>query len=125
VVLRVAAVRRAIRVAKVFAYHFHDTKLTSPRQTRHAIAYVLDNWRRHDEDRGSWAEADPYYSGPTFDGWAQLFEMPAGYEPVPSRGPSRGSCPSAGARSRRPRHGHRRRRRRDGPDLGALISSRS
>src|SRR5262249_977054 len=35
------------REGKVFAYRFHSTNLTSPRQT---IAYVLNNWRRHNED---------------------------------------------------------------------------
>ena len=38
------------RTGKVFEFRYHALALTSPRQTRNALAYVLNNWRRHNED---------------------------------------------------------------------------
>ena len=38
------------RKGKVFAFRYHTTTLRSPTQVRNAIAYVLNNWRRHNED---------------------------------------------------------------------------
>jgi REP element-mobilizing transposase RayT len=46
----------------------HDRILRSPREVRHALAYVLNNAARH----GSWSirrGPDPYSSGRWFDGW--------------------------------------------------------
>src|SRR5436309_2492845 len=66
-----------------------ERKLGSPRQARNAIAYVINNWRRHDEDRGSFAATDKFSSGPVFDGWLEVrgFVLPAGYEPLPVAAP--------------------------------------
>ncbi|MCA9674741.1 MAG: transposase, partial [Myxococcales bacterium] len=58
------------RRGQVFADRYHPRVLTSPRQARHALAYVLNNWRRHGEDRAvRRARLDPYATGAHWDGW--------------------------------------------------------
>ena len=83
-------INRALeRSGRVFEFRYHTTALRSPRQTRNAIAYVLNNWRRHREDeRGlaeRYAKVDPYSNAITFDGWHDWrpSEWPAGYVAVP------------------------------------------
>ena len=77
------------RRGKVFAHRFHATPITSPRQARNALAYVLNNWRRHREDgaaHGGHAPAlDRFSSALSFDGWvdATRFAIPADYTPLP------------------------------------------
>ncbi len=56
----------------LFAERYHARVLTSPRQVRNAIRYVLLNERKHCAERGEklspyWV--DPYSSGYWFDGW--------------------------------------------------------
>jgi len=74
---------------KVFAYRYHATQIQTPFHARHALAYVLNNWRRHREDRASVrtleARLDPYASGMAFAGWVgvERFACPAGYVPLP------------------------------------------
>ena len=76
------------RRGKVFA-RYHATVITNPRQTRNALAYVLNNWRHHREDEGSLRSRvtaiDPYSTGYAFDGWREpaLVERPD-FEPLPS-----------------------------------------
>ena len=73
---------------KVFAHRYHATQIQTPFHARHALAYVLNNWRRHREDRASVrtldARLDPCASGMSFTGWAggQGFECPEGYIPL-------------------------------------------
>ena len=57
------------RRGKVLADRFHSRVLPTPRQVRHAIAYVLCNARKHGlaPHRG-WL--DPCSSARAFDGWA-------------------------------------------------------
>ena len=66
------------RKGRVFAHRYHRTDITSPRQARNALAYVLNNWRRHREDQSSAAAGaarlDPYSTARAFDGW-----RPAGH----------------------------------------------
>lgn len=68
----------AIRVAKrvnallgrrgsVWSDRVHTRALTSPPAVRHALVYVLQNWRKH--ERGTTGR-DPRSSGAWFDGWA-------------------------------------------------------
>jgi len=63
------------RRGQVFADRYHPVVLKSPRQVRHALGYVLNNWRRHREDRDRLgrrderAVVDVYSSGRSFDGW--------------------------------------------------------
>ncbi len=45
--------RAAGRRGKVFAFRYHATRITTPRQMRNTLAYVLNNWRRHGEDQRS------------------------------------------------------------------------
>ena len=79
---------------KVFAYRYHATQIKTPWHARHALAYVLNNWRRHREDVRSTktlaAKLDPYASGVSFAGWAQRsrFRTPPGYEPLPVSSPA-------------------------------------
>ena len=62
------------RKGRVFADRFHDRVLTSPRQVRHALAYVLCNARKHGVAppiRGGPSWADPCSSAAAFDGWSR------------------------------------------------------
>lgn len=54
----------------VFPDRYHREDLTSPRQVRRALAYCLNNWRKHREDAGRAARVDPFSSGRTFGGWS-------------------------------------------------------
>jgi REP element-mobilizing transposase RayT len=74
---------------KVFEYRYHATQIRTAWHARHALAYVLNNWRRHQLD---WANGrvlaqnlDVYASGISFDGWTDRrpFLIPRGYEPLP------------------------------------------
>ena len=80
---------------RVFLHRYHSTILTAPRQVRHCLAYVLNNWRRHREDRSGLAQRrahlDPYSSAVRFDGWHVVggsFPIPDGFEPLPTASPS-------------------------------------
>ena len=65
------------RRGDVFPFRYHATPVTSPTQARNAIAYILNNWRRHKNDvRAPW-RIDPYSSAEQFHGW----ETPHGYRP--------------------------------------------
>jgi hypothetical protein len=81
------AVNRACcRRGKVFAYRYHATQIRSPRQARHALAYVLNNWRRHRKDLGEpRALVDRYSSAVSFTGWLGVasFLLPDDYERLP------------------------------------------
>lgn len=57
------------RRGKVFSDRYHAEIIKSPNQARHALAYVLNNWRKHREDRWNGSRVDPYSSGWQFDGW--------------------------------------------------------
>ncbi len=74
------------RQGAVFPDHYHARALTSPRAVRHAVAYVLNNWRRHREDLASFAQnwkVDPFSSGVQFTGWKELEDSPVAY-PLPA-----------------------------------------
>ena len=83
------------RRGRVFTDRYHATTLEKPRQARHALAYVLDNWRRHREDHAGLgqrrAPLDRYASGVAFAGWAERdgvpFAWPKGFEPMPTAAP--------------------------------------
>src|SRR5687767_1676441 len=54
------------RTGSVVADRYHAHILRTPREVRHALAYVLHNARHHGiQARG----IDPYTSGIAFDGW--------------------------------------------------------
>ena len=77
------------RRGKFFADRYHCRALETPREVRHALCYVLNNWRRHREDRAAWWATDPFSSADAFDGWT------SGPVPPPRDGPA----PVAAARS--------------------------
>jgi REP element-mobilizing transposase RayT len=67
------------RTGKVIGDRFHARPLTSPRAVRNTLAYVLNNYRHHREDRAAFAQAwkaDPFSSGPLFFGWKELEASP-------------------------------------------------
>ena len=57
------------RAGRVFADRYHDRILRTPREVRNALAYVLNNARRHRLGL-KWA-IDLFTSGPWFDGWKE------------------------------------------------------
>jgi REP element-mobilizing transposase RayT len=78
------------RRGKVFEFRYHSEEITSPTQTRNALAYVLNNWRRHREDEGfdvsaRTAKLDKFSSAILFTGWAdfRLTVWPENYDPLP------------------------------------------
>ena len=89
--------RRKKHTGNVFTDRYHTEALGSVRQVRNAIAYVLNNWRRHHVDASSVFQLfagrlDPYASGLAFAGWRELVPereqiYPPDYEPPPTREP--------------------------------------
>jgi REP-associated tyrosine transposase len=79
---------------KFFRYRYHATQITTKRYARHALSYVLNNWRRHREDFGytvrPGAALDPYSSAISFTGWTRRFAKPAKYDPLPVSPPQTG-----------------------------------
>jgi REP element-mobilizing transposase RayT len=49
----------------VFGERYHAHELTTPRETRNALLYVLQNWMKHGRGEGF----DPRSSAAWFDGW--------------------------------------------------------
>jgi REP-associated tyrosine transposase len=77
---------------KVFAQRYHATQITSTHQARHALAYILNNWRKHMQDwsngRQRRAQLDEFSSAVSFHGWTKRFAVPNGHEPLPVSPPS-------------------------------------
>ena len=57
------------RRGKVFADRYHDRLLRSPGQVRNALAYVLNNYRRHSRRSLARGWLDPCSSAADFKGW--------------------------------------------------------
>jgi len=81
----------ARRRGQVVSDRYHAQVLGSPRQVRNAIAYVVNNWRRHGEHTKGVARTwllDPFSSGCNFGGWKELegklflFGTREGYQPL-------------------------------------------
>jgi len=66
------------RRGAVFPDRYHAVVIDSPRQARHALSYVINNWRKHREDRGEvtrrW-HIDWYASGAMFPDWKERGEQ--------------------------------------------------
>jgi putative transposase len=82
---------RARRRGAVFPDRYHEELIKSPYQARRALAYVLNNWRKHREDGAQHTETwnvDPYSSGYQFLGWKEREEAvvfwrgPGTYDPL-------------------------------------------
>jgi len=78
------------RRGSVFPDRYHPEIITSRRRARHALAYVLNNWRKHKEHREPMLRnhaIDPFSSGPSFEGWRDVGDaldvLPDSYEPLP------------------------------------------
>ena len=62
------------RRGPVFPDRFHQEIITNPKQARRALAYVINNWRKHREDVHDFSRkwrVDPYSTGVFFDGWKE------------------------------------------------------
>src|SRR6185436_9399400 len=73
------------RRGPVFPDRYHAEIITSPTQARHALSYVMNNFRRHREDQTGSASTwlvDWYSTAVMFPGWAEY-----GDEPFLWRGP--------------------------------------
>ena len=59
---------------EVFADRYLATSLRSPAQVRNVLSYILNNWRKHGEDRAerSTAAMDPYSSAGMLEEWRHL-----------------------------------------------------
>jgi len=81
------------RRGQVFADRYHAEAMTSPKQVRNTLAYVLNNWRKHDEHRRPLVSAwsiDLFSSAVSFDGWLDRDEAdvpPPTYERLPVHRP--------------------------------------
>jgi REP element-mobilizing transposase RayT len=85
------------RRGPVFADRYHLEVITSPTQAHHTLSYVLNNWRKHREDRDGLARTwlvDPFSSGISFPDWKELDDKPVmwpmrdGYDPLFVRRPA-------------------------------------
>ncbi|NVB81569.1 MAG: hypothetical protein HOV81_24460 [Kofleriaceae bacterium] len=74
------------RRGTVFPDRYHAQIIRTPRQARHGLAYVLNNWHKHGLVAKDWP-IDPFSTGPSFTGWRDLqpsmIEWPPTYEPLP------------------------------------------
>ncbi len=84
-----------LRRGSVFNDRYHARIIRMPHDARRALAYVLNNWRKHDEHvdqhlRG-WV-VDLFSSAPIFDGWMDVdprrLSLPRDYAPLPVSRPS-------------------------------------
>jgi hypothetical protein len=58
---------------------FHARELATPREVRHALVYVLQNFRKH--ARGA-RGFDPCSSAAWFSGWREPIVRPSGRPPI-------------------------------------------
>ena len=70
------------RRGSLFRDRHHRHELTSPREVRHALVYILFNVRKHARaadartQQQAWASLDAFSSAPWFDGWAHHTRPP-------------------------------------------------
>jgi REP element-mobilizing transposase RayT len=67
------------RRGAVFPDRYHAEVITTPTQARHALNYVINNWRKHQEDRTdatrSW-KIDWFSTAVMFPGWEEYGDQP-------------------------------------------------
>jgi len=76
------------RRGTVFPDRYHAAIIDSPRQARHALAYVLNNWRKHAEDQRDprikdWNH-DWFSSAWSFPDWAEIVDDHVLHFPPPT-----------------------------------------
>lgn len=75
------------RKGRVFRDRYFRQTISNRRQARHALAYVLNNWRKHKQHRAPFArewQVDPFSTAVSFDGWqGGVPAFPDSYEPLP------------------------------------------
>ncbi len=73
------------RRGTVFPDRYHAEIIKSRRRARNALAYVLNNWRKHREPLVRDFVVDPFSTAVHFEGWNDLHEtgFSASYEPLP------------------------------------------
>jgi hypothetical protein len=76
-----------VRRGRFWADRWHGRALTSPRQVRTALVYVLANFRKHSR-HALGPGIDPFSSGAWFDGW-QMEAVVGGVERQSGRGAER------------------------------------
>ena len=67
------------RRGAVFPDRYHAEIIKTPTQARHALNYIVNNWRKHREDRAEMARSwriDPFSTAITFPGWAEYGDQP-------------------------------------------------
>jgi hypothetical protein len=67
------------RHGRIWADRFHSRTLTTPREVRHALVYVLQNWRKH---LSRVCGLDPRSSAPWFTGWRVATTAPPERAPI-------------------------------------------
>ncbi len=78
------------RRGTVFPDRFHAVVISSPRQARHTLSYVINNWRKHGEQHDAGArrwKIDPFSSAVMFRDWKEWSEdsswcVPPTYQPL-------------------------------------------
>jgi REP-associated tyrosine transposase len=79
------------RRGAVFPDRYHAEIIKTPTQARHALNYVINNWRKHREDRAEMARSwriDPFSTAIMFPGWEEygdqafLWRGPPTYDPL-------------------------------------------
>jgi REP element-mobilizing transposase RayT len=76
------------RSGPAFPDRYHAEVISTPFHARRALAYVLNNWRKHKEDRAPGTSTwilDPYSSAVSFTGWTERskWDVPTDHEPLP------------------------------------------
>ncbi len=79
------------RRGKVFPDRYHAVVITSPRQARNVLSYIMNNWRHHGEHaegaQRSW-RIDWFSSASSFPDWREygndefMWETPPRYDPL-------------------------------------------
>ena len=76
------ALRRPGLRGKVWGDRYHRHELTSPREVRHALVYVLANFKKREGIRSGAPLIDLYSSAQWFSGWVAHRRLPEGDPPV-------------------------------------------
>ena len=65
----------------IFSERYHDDEITTPKQARHVLHYVIGNYRKHRAQAGVMLKprwVDPFSSARQLDGWNQPVRREAG-----------------------------------------------